>query len=102
MESKTSNPKRNDRSLESQKEKSKYVERFSSKTATVFPGSSNSNVSSLNVPENKPLQVLTHVLVTSNLDDDSMNNEHAGIESSLSHHKSIGYCSDTHGQLAPQ
>ena len=41
--------------------------------------------------EIKPLQVLTHAPVTRNLDDDSIKNEQASMEKSLSHYKSIRY-----------
>ena len=41
------------------------------------------------------------VLVTSNFDDDSIKNEQASMETSLSYYKSIGNFLDAQGQLTP-
>ena len=41
------------------------------------------------------------VLVTSNFDDDSINNEQASMETPFSHYKSMGIFLDTQGTLTP-
>ena len=41
------------------------------------------------------------VLVTSNFDDDSIKNERARMETSISHYKSVGNFLDAQGQLTP-
>ena len=41
------------------------------------------------------------VLVTSNFDDDSIENEPASMETAFSHYKSMGNFLDTQGQLTP-
>ena len=41
------------------------------------------------------------VLVTSNIDDDSIKNEQASMETPFSHYKSIGNVLDAQGQLTP-
>ena len=41
------------------------------------------------------------VLVTSNFDDNSINNEQASMETLFSHNKSMGICLDAQGQLTP-
>ena len=41
------------------------------------------------------------VLVTSNFDDDSIENERAGMETAFSHYKSMGNVLDAQGQLTP-
>ena len=66
---KTSSLNGNDRSFESQK----ALNRFQMKE--LFSGPSNSNVSSVIVPEIKPLQAFTPFLHTSNCDDESIKNE---------------------------
>ena len=53
------------------------------------------------MPEIKPLQTSMHVPVTSIFDDDSIKIEQASMETSLAHYKSMGYFSDTQGQLTP-
>ena len=42
------------------------------------------------------------VLVTSNLDDDSIKYERASMETAFSHYKSMGNFLDAQGQLTPQ
>ena len=69
---KTSCPKGNDRSTEDQQEKSPNVLNSFQVREQLFSGPSKSNVSSLNVLEIIRLQAFTHVIVTSNSDDDSM------------------------------
>ena len=49
--------------------------------------------------EIKPLQSSMHVLVTSNFDNDSIKNEQASIETSLSSLKSMGYYSGNLRQI---
>ena len=41
------------------------------------------------------------VLVTSDFDADSINNERASMETALSHYKSMGKILDAQGQLTP-
>ena len=41
------------------------------------------------------------VLVTSKFDDDSIKNEHAGMETPFSHYKSMGNFLDAQWQLTP-
>ena len=41
------------------------------------------------------------VLITSNLDDDSIKNERARMETAFSHYKSMGNFLDAQGQLTP-
>ena len=41
------------------------------------------------------------VLVTSNFDDDSIENEQASMETAFSHYKSMENFLDTQGQLTP-
>ena len=41
------------------------------------------------------------VLVTSNIDDDSIKNERASIETPFSHYKSMGNVLEAQGQLTP-
>ena len=41
------------------------------------------------------------VQVTSNFDDDSINNERASMETAFSHYKSMGIFLDAQGQLTP-
>ena len=41
------------------------------------------------------------VLVTSNFDDDSIENKQASMETAFSHYKSMGIFSDAQGQLTP-
>ena len=41
------------------------------------------------------------VLVTSNFDDDSIENERASMETAFSHYKSMGNFLDAPGQLTP-
>ena len=41
------------------------------------------------------------VLVTSNFDDDSIENERASMGTAFSHYKSMGFCLDAPGQLTP-
>ena len=42
------------------------------------------------------------VLVTSNFDDDSIENERASMETPFSHYKSMGNFLDAQGQLTPK
>ena len=41
------------------------------------------------------------VLVTTNVDDDSIKNERVSMETAFSHYKSMGNCLDAQGQLHP-
>ena len=41
------------------------------------------------------------VLVTSNFDDDSIENKRASTETAFTHYKSMGNFSDAQGQLTP-
>ena len=72
--------------------------------AIVFADPSTSNVSSLSLPKIKPLSsfYVCYTGNTSNFDDDSIKNDQASVEISLSHYKYMGYFSDTQGMLTPQ
>ena len=58
-------------------------------------------VSSLIWPKIKLVRAFTPVLVTSNFDDDSIENERASMETAFSHYKSMGNFLDAQGQLTP-
>ena len=52
-------------------------------------------------PEIELFRAFMPVLVTSNLDDDSIKNERASMETAFPHHKSMGIFLDAQGQLTP-
>ena len=52
-------------------------------------------------PKIKPDRAFMPVLVTSNIDDNSIKNEQASMETSFSHYKSMGNFLDAQGQLTP-
>ena len=60
-----------------------------------------SKVSSLIRPEIKLVRAFMPVLVTSNFDDGSINNERASMETAFSHYKSMGKFFGAQGQLTP-
>ena len=62
---------------------------------------SNSKVSSLIRSEIKLVRAFMPVLATSNVDDDSIKNERASMETAFSHYKSMGNLLDVQGQLTP-
>ena len=72
--------------------------------AIVFSGPSHSNANGLNVSEINTLSSFYAGFVTSYFDDDSIKNEQASMDTSLSHYKYMymGYFSDTQGHLTPQ
>ena len=61
----------------------------------------NSKVRCLIWPEIKLVRAFMLVLVTSNFDDDSIENERASMETAFSHCKSMGNFLDAQGQLTP-
>ena len=62
---------------------------------------SNSKMSGRIRPKIQLDQVFMPVLVTSNVDDDSIKNERASMETPFSHYKSMGNVLDAQGQLTP-
>ena len=62
---------------------------------------SNSKMSRLIRPKIELQWAFMPVLVISNFDDDSIKNEQASMETPFSHYKSMGIFSDAQGQLTP-
>ena len=62
---------------------------------------SNSKMSGLIRPKIDLVRAFMPVLVTSNFDDDSIENERASMETPFSHYKTMGFFLDTQGQLTP-
>ena len=58
-------------------------------------------MSGLIQPEIELDRAFMPVLVTSNLDDESIKNDRASMETPFSHYKSMGKNLDTQGQLTP-
>ena len=67
----------------------KIFNQFSSNRAIIFSGRSDSNVSSLNGPNVKPLSSFYKRFNTSNSDDDSIKHKQADMETSILHDKSM-------------
>ena len=67
----------------------------------ITQGPSNSKMSSLIRPKTELDRAFILVLVTSNIDDDSIKNERASMETAFSRYKSMGNFSVAQGQLTP-
>ena len=80
-----------------------WLQRYSSSKVWNFRHSkaSNSKMSGLIRPKIELDRAFMSVLVTSNVDDDSIKNEWASMETPFSHYKTMGIFLDVQGQLTP-
>ena len=67
----------------------------------ITQGASNSKMCGLIRPKTELDQAFMLVLVISNIDDDSIKNERASMETAVSHYKSMGNFLVAQGQLTP-
>ena len=67
----------------------------------ITQGASNAKMSGLIRPKTELDRAFMLVLVTSNIDDDSIKNERASMETPFSHYKSMGNFLVAQGQLTP-
>ena len=67
----------------------------------VTQGASNSKMSGLILPKIELYRAFMLVLVTSNINHDSIKNEQASMETAFSHYKSMGNFLVAQGQLTP-
>ena len=67
----------------------------------ITQGASNSKMSGLIRPKTELDRAFILVLVTSNIDDDSIKNERGRMETAFSHYKYMGNFSVAQGQLTP-